>query len=414
MQRSDIELTAPVGSFESLMAAIQGNADSVYFGVAHLNMRSKSSVNFTLDDLTKIVSICKEHKIKAYLTLNTVVFDEEVELSRQIMNAAKSSGVNAIIASDQGIIAYAMSIGLNVHLSTQLNISNTETLRFFAQYADIMVMARELSLKQVAVITKNIKEQNINGPSGKPVKIEIFAHGALCMAISGKCYLSLHENNHSANRGTCLQTCRKAYIVTAKETGSELEIDNEYIMSPKDLCTIGFLDQIINSGVTVLKLEGRARAPEYVKTVTQCYHEAIEACCDGSYTSEKIAIWNLRLSQVFNRGFWDGYYLGKRIGEWSNKYGSVAKKRKEYIGKVINYFSKLKVAEILIEAGSLNVNEDVLIIGSTTGVEDLKVEELRVNLVNVQLAKQGELVSLPVTQIVRRSDKIYRLVDTDE
>lgn len=412
MKRFDIELTAPSGSFESLAAAVQAGADSVYFGVSHLNMRSKSSVNFSINDLGKIVSLCKENNLKSYLTLNTVVYDDELQLAKQIILEAGSCGVNAIIASDQGVIDFARSAGVDVHISTQLNISNTDTLRFYARYADVMVLARELSLEQVSAINKNIQKEKITGPSGNLVRIEIFAHGALCMAVSGKCYLSLHENNHSANRGTCLQTCRKSYVVTEKETGHELEIENEYIMSPKDLCTIGFLDKIIDSGVRVLKIEGRARSPEYVKTVVTCYREAIDAYFEGTYSNRKIIAWEERLSQVFNRGFWDGYYLGRKLGEWSGKYGSVAKKRKEYIGKVQNYFSKQGVAEILLEAGVINIHDDVLFIGTTTGVEEMKVEELRVNLLNVSEARQGETISMPVKKLVRRSDKLYKWINS--
>lgn len=411
MNRNEIELTAPVGSYESLMAAIQGGADSVYFGIAHLNMRSKSSANFSIDDLKNIVKICNENNINSYMTVNTVIYDDEFPLMMQIVDAAKQSGVNAIIASDQGVINYATSIGIAVHASTQLNISNTETLKFYAKYTDVMVLARELSLLQVSDITKKILEEQIIGPSGNPVKIEIFAHGALCMAVSGKCYLSLHEANYSANRGACLQICRRGYIVTEKETGNELEIDNEYIMSPKDLCTIGFLDKILDAGVKVLKIEGRARAPEYVKTVVDCYREAIDSYFDGTYTKEKIFAWEKRLSRVFNRGFWDGYYLGRKLGEWSGKYGSVAKKRKVYIGKGMNYFSKQNVAEFLMEAGALKIGDEILITGPTTGVIEQTVSEIRVELINVNETKQGETFSMPVNSIIRRSDKLYKIVD---
>lgn len=411
MKRNDIELTAPVGSYESLMAAIQGGADSVYFGIAHLNMRSKSSVNFTVDDLKNIVKICNENNINSYMTVNTVIYDEEFPLMRQIVDAAKESGVNAIIASDQGVINYARFIGIDVHASTQLNISNTEALKFYSKFTEVMVLARELSLDQVATINKNIHAEQIKGPSGHLVRLEIFAHGALCMAVSGKCYLSLHETNYSANRGACLQICRRGYIVTEKETGNELEIDNEYIMSPKDLCTIGFLDKVLDAGVKVLKIEGRARAPEYVKTVVQCYREAIDSYFEGTYTKEKIADWEERLSHVFNRGFWDGYYLGRRLGEWSGKYGSAAKKRKIYIGKVTNYFSKQQVAEFLMEAGTVKVGDDILITGPTTGVIEQAVNEIRVNLISVGETVQGETFSMLVNTLVRRSDKLYRIIN---
>ncbi|MBP5473196.1 MAG: U32 family peptidase, partial [Bacteroidales bacterium] len=332
MRREEIEIMAPAGSYESLMAAIQGGADSVYFGVEQLNMRAGSSNNFTLNDLKNIAKICKKNGVKTYLTVNVVVYDEEIEQMHQIVDTAKESGINAIIASDLAVIQYAFSIGIEVHLSTQLNISNTEALRFYSQWADVVVLARELDLTKVKVIYDNIHEQGIRGPHGELVKIEMFAHGALCMAISGKCYLSLHECNTSANRGTCYQICRRQYIVTEKETGDELEIDNAYIMSPKDLCTIGFIDKLLEAGVRVLKIEGRARSAEYVKTVCECYNEAINAVIDGSYDEAKTIAWRERLSTVFNRGFWNGYYLGQRLGEWNDRYGSAATMRKTYLG----------------------------------------------------------------------------------
>ena len=334
MDRKDIEIMAPVGSYESLMAAIQGGADSVYFGVEHLNMRAASSNNFTLDDLNNIVSICNENRLKSYITMNVVVYDREIPQMRQIIDAVAESGISAIIASDQSVINYARSKKVNIHLSTQVNISNSEALKYYSQWADVVVLARELDLNQVRYIYDAIRMQNITGPSGELIKIEIFAHGALCMAISGKCYLSLHENNTSANRGTCYQTCRKAYIVTEKENGNELEIDNEYIMSPKDLCTIGFVNKLIDSGVRIFKIEGRARSAEYVKVVSSCYDEAVKSYIDGLYNEEKINKWTERLATVFNRGFWNGYYLGQKMGEWSNNYGSSATKRKVYLGKI--------------------------------------------------------------------------------
>ncbi|HRW62421.1 MAG TPA: peptidase U32 family protein [Bacteroidales bacterium] len=414
MERKDFEIMAPVGSYESLMAAIQGGADSVYFGIEKMNMRAHSSNNFTFDDLSKIVSICNENKVKTYLTVNTVIYNKELSLLHEIIDAAKSNKITAIIASDIAAIQYARQIGVEVHISTQLNVSNIESVKFYSQFADVIVLARELSLDQVAEITKAIEEQKISGPAGKPVKIEMFIHGALCMAISGKCYLSLHEKNYSANRGACLQTCRKSYIVTEKESGYQLEIDNEYIMSPKDLCTINFLNKLLDAGVKVLKIEGRARPAEYVKTVTECYNEAIDAYIDGTYDEEKIKGWMDRLSTVFNRGFWDGYYLGRKMGEWSHKYGSRATKRKIYIGKTTNYFTNIKVAEFLIETYDLKVGDEILITGPTTGVVQFKVNEIRVDLKSVSIAQKGERCSVPVDTLIRRSDKVYKVVDADK
>jgi putative protease len=413
-KREDIEIMAPVGSYESLMAAIQGGANSVYFGIEKMNMRAHSSNNFTFDDLEKIVSICSKKQIKTYLTVNTVIYDKELRLMREIIDAAKRNHVTAIIASDISAISYARSIGVEVHISTQLNISNIESLRFYSNFADVVVLARELNLDQVGEISKTIKEEQITGPSGELVKIEMFVHGALCMAISGKCYLSLHEKNYSANRGACLQTCRKSYVVTEKETGNQLEIDNEYIMSPKDLCTINFLNKLLDAGVSVLKIEGRARPPEYVKTVSECYNEAVCSYIDGSYGEEKINAWMERLSAVFNRGFWDGYYLGRKLGEWSHKYGSRATKRKLYIGKTTNYFTKLKVAEFLIETYDLNVGDEILITGPTTGVVQTKVKEIRVDLKNTIKAEKGVRCSVPIDTLIRRSDKLYKIVDADK
>lgn len=414
MKRENFEIMAPVGSYESLMAAIQGGADSVYFGIEKMNMRAHSANNFTFDDLEKIVKICNENNIKSYLTVNTVVYDRELELMRVIIDAAKSNNITAIIASDISVINYARKIGVEVHISTQLNVSNIESLRFFSQFADVVVLARELSLDQVAEISKAIREEKIVGPSGNLVQIEMFVHGALCMAISGKCYLSLHEKNHSANRGACMQTCRKAYTVTEKESGNQLEIDNEYIMSPKDLSTISFLNKVLDAGVRVLKIEGRARPPEYVKTASECYNEAILAYLDGTFNEEKIKTWTERLSTVFNRGFWDGYYLGQKLGEWSHKYGSRATKRKVYVGKTTNYFTKIKVAEILIETYDLKVGDDLLITGPTTGVVQLKIEQLRVDLKETDIAKKGVRCSIPIDTLIRRSDKVYKIVDADK
>ncbi|MEA2105593.1 MAG: peptidase U32 family protein [Bacteroidota bacterium] len=414
MKRENFEIMAPVGSYESLMAAIQGGTNSVYFGIEKMNMRANSSNNFTFSDLKKIVAICEEHGLKSYLTVNTVIYDHEIPLMQEIVDAAKANNVTAIIASDIAVINYAHKKGVEVHISTQLNISNIESLRFYAQFADVVVLARELNLDQISEISKIIQKENITGPSGKPVKIELFVHGALCMAISGKCYLSLHEKNYSANRGACLQTCRKAYIVTEKESGNELEIDNEYIMSPKDLSTIKFLNKVLDAGVRVLKIEGRARPPEYVKTVSECYNEAIEAYIDGSYNEEKIKKWEKRLATVFNRGFWNGYYLGQRLGEWSHKYGSRATKRKIYIGKGTNYFSKIKVAEFLIETNQVSVGDDILITGPTTGVVETTVKEIRVDQKNTAAAVKGQKCSIPIEQLIRRSDKLYKVVDAKQ
>ncbi len=414
MNRKDIEIMAPVGSYESLMAAIQGGADSIYFGVENLNMRAASSNNFTLDNLRDISSICKTKGLKSYLTVNVIVYDQEIEQMHRIIDTAVDAGISAIIASDLAVINYAFISGLEVHLSTQLNITNLESLKFYSRWADVAVLARELNLGQVKNIFTGIHDQNIRGPRGELVKIEMFAHGALCMAVSGKCYLSLHENNKSANRGECYQTCRKSYIVTGKESGYELEIDNEYIMSPKDLCTIGFLDKLIDSGVRLLKIEGRARSAEYVKEVTSCYNEAVLAIESGLYDEVKIGEWRKRLSSVFNRGFWDGYYLGQKIGEWNTNYGSSSTKRKVYIGKVTNYFTNLKVTEIKLENGDLNIGDTILITGPTTGVVEYIVEEIRVDLKVTEKAIKGELCSIKVSDYLRRSDKVYKLVDAKD
>ena len=409
INRKDIELTAPAGSYESLMAAIQGGADSVYFGIEKLNMRARSSHNFTREDLPKIMQIARENNIKAYLTLNTVIYDNELNTLNEIIDLAKENGINGIIASDQAVIEYSFKAGIEVHLSTQLNISNLGSLRFYSNFADVVVLARELNMDQVAEIYKGIESEKINGPSGNRMRIEMFAHGALCMAISGKCYLSLHENNHSANRGDCFQICRRSYIVKDKESGDELEIDNEFVMSPKDLMTIHFLNKIIDSGVRVLKLEGRARSPEYVRTVTGCYNEAINSIAENSYTTEKISNWKERLSRVFNRGFWDGYYLGQKLGEWSDTYGSKATQKKIYVGKGTNYFDKIGVAEFLIETGELHVGDEILITGPTTGVVNARVTELRVDLTPAEIAKKGDRISIPLPTLIRRSDKLYKI-----
>ena len=414
MNRKDIEIMAPAGSYESLMAAIQGGADSVYFGAGEMNMRSASSINFTTADLNKIAGICRDNGVKSYLTLNVVVFDDEVEQMKRIVDSALAGGISAIIASDLAVIRYAFDAGMEVHLSTQLNITNIEALRFYSQWADVAVLARELNLDQVSRISRLIREQDIRGPHGELVRIEMFVHGALCMATSGKCYLSLHETGMSANRGKCRQTCRKAYIVTERETGYELAIDNEYIMSPKDLCTIGFADRLIDAGVSVFKIEGRARSPEYVKTVTSCYDEAVKAVANGSYNEDNIAGWRERLASVFNRGFWDGYYLGQKLGEWNSRYGSSATKRKEYLGKVTNYFAKIGVAEIKLENGDLEQGEPLLITGPTTGVIEFPAGEIRVDLKETEKALKGEYCSLATPETVRRADKVYKWVDASE
>ena len=417
MTAKDIEIMAPVGSYESLMAAIQGGANAVYFGIGKLNMRSRSSKNFTLDDLAEISKICHQNNIRSYITLNTVIFDKEINEVKEIINAAKQNEITAIIASDISVIQYARSQNVEVHMSTQTNITNIEAVQFWSLFADVMVTARELSLEQVADITRQIEERQIKGPSGKLIQIEIFAHGALCMAVSGKCYLSLDNMNHSANRGACLQLCRRGYKVTDLEGEHELEIDNEYIMSPKDLKTIGFLDKILKAGVKVLKIEGRGRSADYVKVVSQCYREAANAVFEGNYTPENIAIWEERLKGVYNRGFWDGYYLGKKLGEWTENYGSLASKKKVYAGVVTNYFTKLGVAEIKLEAQDLNIGDDIQIHGPTTGVYEATVSEIRLELEPVSKAEKGSNCSIPVKDIVRRMDKVYKIVsaiETDE
>lgn len=406
----DIEIMAPVGSYESLTAAIQGGANSVYFGIGNLNMRSKSSKNFTLDDLVKISNICKEHDVRTYITLNTVIYDSELETMREIVDSAKQNNITAIIASDQSVIQYAYSAGMEIHMSTQTNITNIEAVKYYSQFADVMVTARELEIKQVKAITTAISEQNIRGPSGKIVKIEVFAHGALCMAVSGKCYLSLDNFNSSANRGACLQQCRRKYTVTDKETGEQLEIDNEYIMSPKDINTIALLDHILDAGVRVLKLEGRGRSPEYVKTIASVYREAVDAWFEGNYNQENIDKWNERLSTVYNRGFWEGYYMGRKFGEWTEDYGNQATQRKMYIGKVTNYFSKIGVAEIKIETHDLGVGDEIKIIGETTGVYEAMVDEVRLELNPVSKVVKGNSCSIRVADIVHRGDKLYKVV----
>jgi putative protease len=409
-KREAFELLSPAGSYESLTAAAQGGADAVYFGIEHLNMRARSSANFSSTDLPRIVSEASSNGMKTYLTVNTVIFNRELDQMKKIVDLALEKGVNAIIASDQSVLQYCNLVGARVHLSTQLNISNIETLKFYSNFADAAVLARELDLDQVREIAEGIDRDKVTGPSGEPFRIEMFVHGSLCMAISGKCYLSLHEHNHSANRGDCFQVCRRGYRVMDKEREVELDIENEYIMSPKDLKTIHFLNKVLDAGVRILKIEGRARSAEYVKTVTSCYNEAIHSWVDGTYSGEKIREWDARLGSVFNRGFWDGYYLGQRLGEWSEVYGSKATQRKVYAGKGTNYYDRMGVVEVAIESGDLHKGDRVLIIGPTTGVVETTIKELRVNEKNVDTASKGERCSFPVEQVVRRSDKIYRLV----
>ena len=406
-----IEIMSPVGSFESLASAIQAGAGSVYFGLGKLNMRAGSTVNFTEDDLESIVSLCQEHGVKTYLAVNTIMYDTDIAEMHRIIDLAKQKHITAIIASDTAVLEYALKQGVEIHASTQLNISNIEAVKFFAKYCDVMVLARELTLDKVAYIHQQIKEQNIRGPKGELVRIEMFVHGALCMAVSGKCYLSLHELGRSANRGACLQVCRRAYTVKDRESDIELDVENEYIMSPKDLCTIGFIDKILAAGVEVLKIEGRARPPEYVKLVTEVYHEAVKAVEEGSFNAEKAEKWKERLSEVFNRGFWDGYYLGQRLGEWNNMHGSKAKYHKEFVGTVNNFFSRLSVAEIYINSGKISVGERVLIIGPTTGTIDMTLSEIRFDDRKSDTAVKGDVISIPVPEKVRRSDKLYVLVE---
>lgn len=398
---------APVGSYESLNAAIQAGADAVYFGIEGLNMRARSSVNFTIHDLHAIARQCAEVGVKTYLTVNTIIYDNDIQLMQQVINAAKEAGISAIIASDIAAITYARSIGVEVHISTQVNISNTEALRFYSQWADVVVLARELSMDQVSQIHKAIEYDNITGPHGEKIRIEMFCHGALCMAVSGKCYLSLHELNSSANRGACTQICRRSYTVRDRETGEELAVDNKYIMSPKDLKTIHFLNKMVDAGVRVFKIEGRARGPEYVYTAVKCYSEALEAICNGTYSEEKIHEWNRQLEKIFNRGFWNGYYLGQRLGEWSHKYGSSATRTKRYAAKGVRYFSNIGVGEFLMESGELNVGDEIVITGPTTGIIITTVEELRVNLKSVPKAVKGDAFSLKLDQKIRPSDKLY-------
>lgn len=411
--RSDFEIMAPAGSWESLAAAFQAGADSVYFGIESLNMRARSSNNFTISDLKEIARMCREKGVKSYLTINTVMYDGDLSLMQQIVDAAKQAEVSAVIAADVSVMSYASEKGVEIHLSTQLNISNIEALKFYAHFADVVVLARELDLEQVAEIYRQIVAQDIRGPRGGLIRIEMFCHGALCMAVSGKCYLSLHEYNVSANRGACVQICRRGYTVKDKETDVELDIDSQYIMSPKDLKTIHFMNKMMDAGVRVFKIEGRARGPEYVKTVVNCYREAIEAQLDGGFDFEKISDWDKRLSTVFNRGFWDGYYLGQRLGEWTHQYGSSATKRKILIGRGIKYYSKLGVGEFLLESNCLEVGDEILITGPTTGALEATAEEIRVDMLPVRKAEKGQHISIPLTEKIRPSDKLYKVVSTE-
>lgn len=411
MSKGNVEIMSPVGSYEALHAAIASGCNSIYFGVEGLNMRSRSANNFTIEDLKQIASIASEHGVRSYLTLNTVVYDSEMDYMKSIIDAAKAAGVSAVIAADLSVIQYANEIGLEVHLSTQCNITNKEAVRFFSKYADVIVTARELSLEQVKSITRWIKENDIKGPSGRQLEIECFVHGALCMAISGKCYLSLDNANSSANRGACLQYCRRPYKVTDMDGGTELMIDNQYIMSPKDLKTLDFLDKVLDAGVRVLKIEGRGRSPEYVKVVTRVYRQAVDAWQKGEWSKEKLNEWNKELSTVYNRGFWDGYYLGRKMGEWSEGYGSRATTKKTFVGTITNYFKNIGVAEIKIESGSLKLNDRIYIMGTTTGVYEDTIEEIRVDLKKTDKAIKGEFCSIPTKSLVRRSDKVYIVED---
>ena len=414
MTTDDYEIMAPVGSRESLAAAIQAGADSIYFGVGQLNMRSHSANHFDLDDLHDIVTTCRAHGIKTYLTVNTIIYDEDMDTMHQIIDAAVAAGVTAVIASDVAVMAYCREVGMEVHRSTQLNISNVEALKFYARFADVSVLARELNMKQVGHIHDEILRQHICGPSGQPIRIEMFCHGALCMAVSGKCYMSLHAANRSANRGQCVQICRRSYTVTDNETGNAMEIDNKYIMSPKDLKTIRFIDKMMKAGVRVFKIEGRARGPEYVYTVVTCYKEAIKAVLDGTFTEERKDEWDKRLATVFNRGFWDGYYQGQTMGEWNDHYGSLATERKVLVGKVTKYYSRLGVAEVAVQANTFKLGDKLLITGNATGAMYLTADEIRYDLKPVEQAEQGWLVSIPVPGKVRENDKFFKIEKVEE
>jgi U32 family peptidase len=406
-----IELMAPAGNFESLQAALDNGADSIYFGVEQLNMRARATINFTMDDLTEIAKRCSAKNVRTYLTLNTIIYDHDISVVKTLLNKAKEAGITAVIASDQAVIASARAIGVEVHISTQLNVTNVETVKFYSLFADTIVLSRELSLRQVKKITEQIEKEQIKGPSGNLVEIEIFGHGALCMAVSGKCYLSLHSHNSSANRGACKQNCRKKYTVIDQESGFEIEIDNEYMMSPKDLCTLDFLDQVIDSGIKVLKLEGRGRAPEYVAMVTKTYREAIDSYYEGTFTKEKIASWIEDLSTVYNRGFWSGYYLGQKLGEWSANPGSNATQKKVYVGKGVRFFPKATIAEFKIEVYDIKIGDKIMITGPSTGVQELVIEEMMVNDLKLEKATKGDSCTLKLPFRVRTSDKLYKIVE---
>ena len=410
--KNKIEIMAPAGSFAALRAAIKAGADSVYFGIEKLNMRARAANNFTTEDLKEIIRICQEHNIRTYLALNTIMYDEDLELMQEICDTAKKAGLTAVICSDIAAISYARSIGLEVHMSTQTNISNLEAVKFYAQFADTIVLAREVTLEQIKHITKQIKEQNIRGPKKELVKIEIFIHGALCVSISGKCYMSLATYNFSANRGSCLQNCRRAYRLIDEETGDELVVDNKYIMSPKDLCTIGFIDKILDAGVEVLKIEGRGRSPEYAHIIVKAYREAVNSHLEGTYTQQKIETWTKQLETVFNRGFWHGgYYLGNKLGEWSGLYGSKSTKKKEYLGTVRNYFKQPGIGEFHLETGEIKVGDEIIIIGPTTGVVQTKVKSIFLNEISVSSAKKSDKITIPIAEQIRPSDKLYLVVD---
>lgn len=405
---------APAGSWDSMMAGIKAGANAIYFGVEQLNMRARQTNNFAIEDLPEVAKICKEYRVKSYITLNTIIYDHDISLMHRIIDVAKASGITAVIASDLAVMNYCRKKGMELHVSTQSNITNIDTVELYSKYADVVVLARELTLKQVGDIVKSIHREQIKGPSGKLVAVEIFAHGALCMAVSGKCYLSLHSHNASANRGACIQNCRREYLVTDKEEGIELEIDNEYIMSAKDLCTIDFLDKIIDAGVSVLKIEGRGRAADYVYTTTRCYREAVDALQTGTYTLEKIAQWKEQLNKVYNRGFWDGYYLGRKMGEWSNQYGSVATHKKTYLGKGLNYFDKIGIGEFILESHELQVGDTVVITGPTTGYVETVVKQIRLDTgKDVQKAVKGNTITIPLDEKIRPSDKLYKIVQSN-
>jgi putative protease len=406
-----IELMAPAGNFESLQAALDNGADSIYFGVEQLNMRARASINFTLDDLLEISRRCKEKNVRTYLTLNTIIYDHDLTIVKTLIKQAKDADITAVIAMDQSVIATAREVGMEVHISTQINITNIETVKFYALFADTMVLSRELSLRQVKSITEQIEKDQIKGPSGKLVEIEIFGHGALCMAVSGKCYMSLHSQNSSANRGACKQNCRKKYTVIDQETGFEMELDNEYIMSPKDLCTIDFLDQVANAGIKVLKIEGRGRAPEYVAKVIKCYRDAIDSIADETYDKDKVISWMQELEKVYNRGFWNGYYLGQKLGEWSNGSGSHASQKKVYIGKGMHFYPKVNIGEFKIEAYNIALGDTILVTGPTTGAQEMEVKEMMVNDERLEKGTKGDSVTIPLEFRIRPSDKLYKIVE---